>query len=100
MDRRDAQSPAALCDVDPGLIDAAVEAAPGAGGPGAIAQMTFAPERPGATALPAMLGSHTILAALGHTSCDAVTAGAALRAGLDAAPRPLANDQWRCAQCR
>ncbi|MHB8188583.1 MAG: N-acetylglucosamine-6-phosphate deacetylase [Dermatophilaceae bacterium] len=87
MQRRGAQNPAALCDVDPGLLEALVEAAVGAGAPGAIAQMTFAPERPGAADLPGLLGSHTILGAIGHTACDAETAWAALRAGLDAAPR-------------
>jgi N-acetylglucosamine-6-phosphate deacetylase len=87
MERRGAQNPAALCDVDAGLLEALVEAAAGAGAPEAIAQMTFAPERPGAADLPALLGSHAILAAVGHTACDAETAWAALRAGLDAAPR-------------
>ncbi len=87
MERRGAQNPAALCDVDPGLLEALVEAAANVGVPQAIAQMTFAPERPGAASLPALLRSHAILGAIGHTSCDAETAGAALRAGLDAAPR-------------
>jgi N-acetylglucosamine-6-phosphate deacetylase len=87
MERRGAQNPATLCDVDPGLLEALVEAAAGAGASGAIAQMTFAPERCGAADLPALLGSHAILGAVGHTDCDAETAWAALRAGLDAAPR-------------
>ena len=87
MQRRGAQNPAALCDVDPGLVEALAEAATAAGAPEAIAQMTFAPERPGAADLPALLGSHAILSAVGHTDCDAETAWAALRAGLDAAPR-------------
>jgi len=87
MERRGAQNPATLCDVDPGLLEALVEAVAGAGASGAIAQMTFAPERRGAADLPALLGSHAILGAVGHTDCDAETAWAALRAGLDAAPR-------------
>jgi len=87
MERRGAQNPSALCDVDAGLLEALVQAAAGAGAPEAIAQMTFAPERPGAADLPAMLGSHAVLSAVGHTACDAETAWAALRAGLDAAPR-------------
>ena len=86
-ERRGAQNPAALCDVDAALVEALSEAAMAAGAPGAIAQMTFAPERPGAGGLPALLGSHAILAAVGHTACDAETAWAALRASLDAAPR-------------
>jgi N-acetylglucosamine-6-phosphate deacetylase len=87
MQRRGAQNPAVLCDVDAGLVEALVEAAAGAGAPEAIAQMTFAPERPGASDLPALLGSHAILSAVGHTDCDAKTAWAALRTALDAAPR-------------
>jgi N-acetylglucosamine-6-phosphate deacetylase len=87
MERRGAQNPAALCDVDAALVEALAEAATAAGAPKAIAQMTFAPERPGAADLPALLGSHAILAAVGHTACDAETAWAALRASLDAAPR-------------
>jgi len=87
MERRGAQNPLALCDVDVGLVQALAEAAAAAGAPGALAQMTFAPERPGAVDLPALLGSHGVLAAVGHTDCDPDTAWAALRAGLDAAPR-------------
>jgi len=87
MERRGAQNPAALCDVDAALVGALAEAAAAAGAPGAIAQMTFAPERPGAADLPALLGSHAIVAAVGHTACDAETAWAALRASLEAAPR-------------
>jgi len=87
MERRGAQNPAALCDVDAALVEALAEAATAAGAPGAIAQMTFAPERPGAAALPALLGSHAIVAAVGHTDCDAETAWASLRASLDSAPR-------------
>jgi N-acetylglucosamine-6-phosphate deacetylase len=87
MERRGAQNPAALCDVDRGLLEALVEAAAGAGAPGTIAQMTFAPERPGAAGLPLLLGSHAILGAIGHTDSDAETAWSALRASLEAAPR-------------
>ena len=87
MERRGAQNPAALCDVDAGLVEALAEAAAGAGAREAIAQMTYAPERPGAADLPALLGSHAILAAVGHTACDAETARSALRACLNVAPR-------------
>jgi len=73
-ERRGAQDPAALTDVDPSLVEAVLLAAEAAGAPGAVAQMTFAPERRGADRLPALLGSHGILAALGHTDCDAATA--------------------------
>lgn len=87
MERRGAQSPATLRDVDSRMVDALVEAASMAGAPRAIAQMTYAPERPGADRLPQLIGAYDILAAVGHTDCDAEMAWAALRAGLDAAPR-------------
>src|SRR6185503_14919090 len=87
LERRGAQNPATLCDVDKGLLEALAGAAADAGAPDALAQMTFAPERPGAADLPALLGSYGVLSAVGHTDCDAETAWAALRAGLDAAPR-------------
>ena len=80
-ERRGAQNPAALIDVDPALVEAVLGAAESAGAPAAIAQMTFAPERPGGAALPALLGSHGILPALGHTDCDVDTAWSSLRAG-------------------
>ena len=56
-----AQNPLALCDVDVGLVEALAEAAAAAGAPGALARMTFAPERPGALGLPALLGSHGVV---------------------------------------
>jgi N-acetylglucosamine-6-phosphate deacetylase len=49
--------------------------------------MTYAPERRGADRLPALLGGHGVLPALGHTDCDAATAWASLRSVLEAAPR-------------
>ena len=85
--RRGAQDPAALTDVDPSLVETVLLAAESAGAPGAVAQMTFAPERRGADRLPALLGGHGILAALGHTDCDAPTAWSSLRSALDSAPR-------------
>jgi N-acetylglucosamine-6-phosphate deacetylase len=86
-ERRGAQNPDTLTDVDPSLIEAVLLAAESAGAPGAVAQMTFAPERRGGDRLPALLGSHGILPALGHTDCDAATAWASLRAALESAPR-------------
>ena len=86
-ERRGAQDPAALTDVDPSLVEAVLLAAESAGAPGAVAQMTFAPERRGADRLPALLGGHGILPALGHTDCDAATAWSSLRSALDSAPR-------------
>ena len=87
MARRGAQNSATLCDVDTALLEALADAAVKAGAPDAITQMTFAPERPGAADLPALLGSCGVLSAVGHTDCDAETAWVALRAGLDSAPR-------------
>jgi N-acetylglucosamine-6-phosphate deacetylase len=86
-ERRGAQEPAALTDVHPSLVEAVLLAAESAGAPGAVAQMTFAPERPGADRLPALLGGHGILPAVGHTDCDAAAAWSALRSVLDSAPR-------------
>ena len=86
-ERRGAQDPAALTDVDPWLVEAVLLAAESVGAPGAVAQMTFAPERRGADQLPALLDGHGILPALGHTDCDAATAWSALRSALDSAPR-------------
>jgi N-acetylglucosamine-6-phosphate deacetylase len=86
-ERRGAQNPATLTDVDPSLVAAVLQAAESAGAPGAVAQMTYAPERRGADRLPALLGGHGILPALGHTDCDAATAWSSLRSALDSAPR-------------
>ena len=82
-ERRGAQDPAALTDVDPALVDAVLLAAESAGAPGAVVQMTYAPERRGADRLPALLGGHGILPALGHTDCNAI---AAARAGAPTMP--------------
>jgi N-acetylglucosamine-6-phosphate deacetylase len=86
-ERRGAQNPAALTDVDPALVEAVLLAAESSGAPSAVAQMTFAPERLGADRLPALLGRHGILPALGHTDCDAATAWSSLRSALESAPR-------------
>jgi len=87
MERRGAQNPAVLTDVDPALIEAVGLAAESAGAPDAVAQMTYAPERGGGAALPALLGANGILPALGHTNSDASTAWASLRSALETAPR-------------
>jgi N-acetylglucosamine-6-phosphate deacetylase len=71
-----AQNPAALVDVDLDLVAALGDAA----GPGAFAQMTWAPERPGAPALPRALAAVGALGALGHTDADYETATRALAA--------------------
>ena len=86
-ERRGAQNPAALTDVDPALVEAVLGAAAAAGAPTAVAQMTYAPERPGAATLPALLGQHGILPALGHTDCDVDMAWSSLRSALESAPR-------------
>jgi N-acetylglucosamine-6-phosphate deacetylase len=71
-----AQNPAALIDPDPGLLERLVAAA----GPGVIAQMTWAPELPGADDLPKTLARLGVLGAVGHTDADAATARAAFAA--------------------
>jgi N-acetylglucosamine-6-phosphate deacetylase len=69
-----AQNPAALIDADPALVDRLAEAADGA-----LAHMTWAPERPGGDAVPASLAPAGALAALGHTDTDYTGAARALR---------------------
>jgi N-acetylglucosamine-6-phosphate deacetylase len=86
-ERRGAQNPAVLTDVEPALVEAVLLAAESAGAPGAVAQMTFAPERRGGDRLPALLGGRGILPALGHSDCDAATAWSSLRSALESAPR-------------
>lgn len=82
-----AQDPTALTDSDPALVEALVGATAEAGAPEAIVQMTYAPERPGGGELPSLLAEHGIIASLGHTDADAVTAWDALRRVRDLAPR-------------
>lgn len=77
-----AQNPAALRDVDPALLAAVAGTADGA-----LLQMTWAPERDPAGTLPDALAAHDVLAALGHTDCDAATATAALAHARAVAPR-------------
>jgi N-acetylglucosamine-6-phosphate deacetylase len=69
-----AQNPAALIAPDPKLLDDLVLEA----GPGVIAQMTWAPELPGAERLPEVMAGLGILGAVGHTDADVLTARAAL----------------------
>jgi N-acetylglucosamine-6-phosphate deacetylase len=69
-----AQNPAALVDADLGLVAALADAC----GPGAFAQMTWAPARPGAQGLPRALADVGALGALGHTDADYETATRAL----------------------
>ena len=71
-----AQNPAALVAPDLKLLDDLVLEA----GPGVIAQMTWAPELPGAEQLPGAMARLGILGAVGHTDADVRTARAALGA--------------------
>ena len=87
MERRGAQNPAVLSDVDEALVASLVREAADGGAPGSLVQMTYAPERAGADALPGLLASHGIVAAVGHTDADAATAWAALRRGRELAVR-------------
>ena len=76
--RRGAQNPAVLTDVDLGLVERLTAAAADAGAADALVQMTFAPERPGADALPAELARHGIIGAIGHTDASDAQARAAI----------------------
>ena len=71
--RRGAHDPAALADPDPALVERLVTTAADHGAPGALRQMTFAPERPGSEALVRALVAHGIRPAVGHTDTDAHT---------------------------
>ncbi len=86
--RRGAHDPAALEDPDPALVERLVTVAADHGAPGAIRQLTFAPERPGAETLVRALVAHGIRPAVGHTEADASTTADALAAvaGLQGAP--------------
>jgi N-acetylglucosamine-6-phosphate deacetylase len=77
-----AQDPATLVDVDPSLVEALAEEARGA-----LAHMTFAPERAGAPDLPMMLAHVGALGSVGHTDADFTTTAAALDAVARAAAR-------------
>jgi N-acetylglucosamine-6-phosphate deacetylase len=71
-----AQDPESLVDADLALVDRLAAAA----GPGALVQMTWAPERAGGGLVPAALAGIGALGALGHTDADFATACEALRA--------------------
>jgi N-acetylglucosamine-6-phosphate deacetylase len=76
-------------DADPALVDRLAEAADGA-----LAHMTWAPERPGGETVPAALAVAGALAALGHTDTDYPGAAQALRSAADHGVRgglPLAT---------
>jgi len=74
--RRGAQDPAALVEPDLALLEQLAAEA----GAGAIAQMTWAPELPGAERLPAALAGLGILGAVGHTDAHLATARLAFEA--------------------
>jgi N-acetylglucosamine-6-phosphate deacetylase len=71
--RRGAHDRTALADPDPALVERLVATAADNGAPGALRQMTFAPERPGSEALVRSLVAHGIRPAIGHTDTDAGT---------------------------
>lgn len=74
--RRGAQNPAALVPPDLVLLEQLATEA----GVGTIAHLTWAPELPGADALPAALAALGILGAVGHTDSDVATARRAFSA--------------------
>ncbi|MEO6411414.1 MAG: amidohydrolase family protein [Pedococcus sp.] len=69
-----AQNPAALIDADVSLVATLAEAS----GEGALAHMTWAPERPGGDAVPAALAAVGAVGSLGHTDADYHDAARAL----------------------
>lgn len=80
-----AQDPAVLTDPDPAFLEAVAEAADPW-----LAQLTYAPERAGAGAVPGLLTTAGALPAVGHTDADFGVAAAALAAtGLARGGRPL-----------
>lgn len=84
--RRGAQNPAALRDSDVALVERLAATAAASGAPGAVAQMTCAPERC-ATDLPVVLAGLGVITALGHTDCDVARATQALAAAARVVPR-------------
>lgn len=77
--RRGAHDLGALRDGDAALVERVVDAAADGGAPGAIRQMTIAPDRPGADRLPEVLGRLGIRVAVGHTDADATITERVLR---------------------
>ena len=75
-DARGAHDPAALTVPTPDEVAALLEAAGGT-----LAQVTLAPERPGALAAIAAFVEGGVRVAVGHTTADLATAGAAFDAG-------------------
>ncbi len=71
-----AHDPCALTDPDLGLVEELAAIA----GPGGLTQLTYAPERAGATELPEVLTRLDIIGAIGHTQASAAQSSAALEA--------------------
>jgi len=83
-----AHDPAALAEPDPALVERLAATAGAHGAPGALRQLTFAPELPGADALVRTLVDLGIRPAVGHTDADAATTARTLAtvADLQGAP--------------
>jgi N-acetylglucosamine-6-phosphate deacetylase len=78
--RAGAQDPAALRDPDLTLLDRLLDA-----GRGHVRTLTYAPELPGAPRLAAHAIDRGVVPCIGHTECDARTAGAALTSAAQSA---------------
>lgn len=76
--RKGAQNPAALCDADLALLQAAADKAADRGG--TLLHLTYAPERDPHGVLPEALAALDVLGAIGHTDTDAATTYRALSA--------------------
>lgn len=76
VERRGAHAASALRTPDPDEVAAMLSAARGA-----LRVVTIAPELPGALAVIGLLRDHGVIAAIGHSNCDAALAGRAVEAG-------------------
>lgn len=85
---RGAHDPAMLRDPDQELVRRLAAVAASAGAPGAIRQLTFAPERPGAAELITVLADLGIVPAIGHTAATADQVSEAVERVNDATGRP------------
>ncbi|PKW26955.1 N-acetylglucosamine-6-phosphate deacetylase [Phycicoccus duodecadis] len=86
--RRGAHDPAVLIDPDPDLVRRLADVAAEAGAPGALAHLTFAPERAGAEALVRTLVELGITPSVGHTAADAATVARTLALVAELQGRP------------
>lgn len=83
-----AHDPSALLDPDPAVVELLVAVAEAAGAPGAVRQMTFAPELPGAADLIRTLVDLGVRPAVGHTAADSTLVARTLTSIAEAQDAP------------